>query len=236
MFPSTQHVIESINKHGNDFFNNMSHQDLSARNVASIEEYRTRYINSIRQFSENEKDKVIECVEKIDDICHKFKNFLNIDWKFGKVCCNIENGYPHTLGDIIILPSLFWNSSKEHQLETIAHEKIHVFQRQFPLLTNILIIQFWKYDILRMKSKELNIRNNPDINNIIYVRNGDLCYQTYKKNPKSLRDSSLVVSCGKEKYEHPYEKMAYTIADIIANNSIKDQDYIETMKWLRLYF
>jgi hypothetical protein len=29
--------------------------------------------------------------------------------------------------------------------------------------------------------------------------------------------------------------MAYTIADIISNNNIKNEDYIETLKWMKLY-
>jgi hypothetical protein len=237
MFPSVSNIQQIIEDKASDYFGSLSEYDLRARNFITSSEYKDYYKSNVEEFSDEEKSKVKNCVEKIDSICTKFNNFNNIKWKFAKLCCNTENGFPHTLVDIIFLPTNYWRYSDSHQTETIAHEKIHIYQRQFPLFTSILIHNFWNYEIYDLKRKYEKIRNNPDINSIIYTRRNSVCYQEYSSdNPKSLTDSTLSKTCSKtEKYEHPFEKMAYTIADIISNNNIKNEDYIETLKWMKLY-
>jgi hypothetical protein len=238
MFPSITSIQEVIEEHGKYYFENMSLLDLIARDFGNADDYKEYYKSNIKEFTDTEKSKIRNSIEKINSICKKFKNFNSIKWKFAKLCCNTENGFPHTLVDIIFLPSNYWEYPNNHQTETIAHEKIHIYQRKFPLFTSILIHKYWNYEVYDLKRKYNKIRNNPDLNSLIYIRRNSVCYQEYKSdNPTGLTDSKLVKTCSKnEKYEHPYEKMAYTIADIINNNNMKNQDYIETLKWMKLYF
>ena len=84
-----------------------------------------------------------------------------IPWKIAVVRDYIENGYPHTLGDIICLPESFVaqcyrlmagstpmqaidgspkkDTALDSILETLIHEKLHVLQRQYPDQTALYI-------------------------------------------------------------------------------------------------
>ena len=211
-----------------NYFAHLSKQDLIARNAKSNDEYKNIYIKSLKTFTNEEKHSLSQNISIIDNKTKNFKNFHNTPWKLVKICCDIENGFPHTIGKIIIIPENFFTYSQHIQYQTLIHEKVHVFQRLHPLFTNILIHKFWLYEIFGFNtSLPKTIRSNPDLNRLIYSRSGNVCYQTYNStNPKSLSDSKLSDNCNTEEYEHPYEKMAYTIADILANNIIKNLDFL----------
>ena len=242
MFPKKENVQQALDT---EFFERMSYPDILARNSVSKESYLKHYKNGIQEFTSEEQKILEKHVLKINKLCIPFQRFLRIPWNFVKFqCCDIEQGYPHTLGKFIFLPANFFTSNTDtKQRETIIHEKIHIYQRIFTLQTNLLIIKFWNYQLFDLKSKIPLIRNNPDTNNILYERNGSVVYQKYKSyTPSSLQDSYLDASLFNttdkvvENHEHPYEKMAYNIADIINNNNINGEDYIETMQWMKQYF
>ena len=224
------------------FFNKLTDADILARHGETRKFYISRYKESIERFTEKEKKYLNDHVIYIDRLCKRFTRFVGLKWKFVKLaCCNIEQGFPHTLGDYIFLPSNFFETTvSSRQRQTLIHEKVHIFQKKFTLQTNVLILQFWKYKIHDLKKNltdNSTIRSNPDVNDILYSRKETVCFQKYRSdNPASLGDSVLAGTCGTDTYEHPYEKMAYTIADIINNNTMKNSDYIETASWMQSYF
>lgn len=62
-------------------------------------------------------------------------NFLKKNWNFIKISDDIEKSMPFTLGKYIFLPEKFLNIMTQNKkipdfiLETLIHEKIHIFQR-----------------------------------------------------------------------------------------------------------
>ena len=235
MFPTlieTKHKIEN-----STYFDKMSKDDLKARHALTIAEYKGIYLDSIKNFSDNEKIILMDFTREIDKICRRFKRFVNIPWKFAKLCCHVEEGFPHTIDDIIFLPFDFlYTRDKEFMKKTLIHEKIHLFQRVYPLQTNILIQNYWNFAIFSLATKiKKNSRNNPDLNNLLYHRYNSTCFQEYSDNPTSLTHSALAKSC-REKYEHPYEQMAYIIPTIVCDNKILNDDYVMALKWMQKYF
>jgi hypothetical protein len=255
MFPSKQEIVQNINHHGESFFSSLNKADLKARNSKTVDSYKLQYIDNITEFTTQEKNTIADWISKANKLTRHFHNLSHISWKIAKLCCNTENSFPHTIGDTIFLPETFTDttlSNVSNKVETLIHEKIHIYQRKFPLFSNILIQMYWKYNIYTLKhylhnsQSETRARSNPDLNNILYTRlnssskdkrlhGNTLCFQQYTvKSPKSLAQSKLSETCT-ETFEHPYEQMAYIIADLITNNSIKNDDYIEAIKWMKIY-
>lgn len=246
MFPRTYDTKIMLNKPANKvYFDYLSKYDLSARSTYDNEDYLAKYMSNIQKFEEKERYLLLRMINDANRMISSHIRFNKIKWKLAKLCCKTENGFPHTIGDTIILPNNFLSSGTYHQqLETLIHEKVHLFQRQYPLLTNILITQYWNYNIIGLRTDLEFARANPDLNKIIYsklVSNPrESCYSKYNSgSPKSLYDSSLTQQCSFENdtYEHPFEKMAYMIANLLVRGDIdKNDDYIALVRWMSKYF
>jgi hypothetical protein len=230
-----------------NFFNNMSPLDLIARNVDSSVEYKSIYRNNIFDFTTSERKRLTEITSSIGHLQY-------IPWKFIKVSDKIENGYPHTLQDVIILPASFFNKDNENIKITLLHEKIHVYQRLYPkeTLTLLTRLGFNKVDIINIPESISNMRrNNPDIlgtfeyNNIIPL-------QVYKSDrPTSLADSKTILYEFKKNIfvdddghfipyyinqkEHPYEIMAVLIPKILLGEQHKDEMFQTAIQWCQEY-
>lgn len=227
---------------GSPFFSRMSPLDLKVRNVTHIEHYKMNYYNNIQNFTDKEKKYLENLVSIVEKHTHPYKNISKIKWKFCKVSSNIENGFPHTIRDVIVLSENFLNSSTFTDNDkgmTILHEKIHIFQRQNPIETHDFIKTILGMDVYVVKDTDFaynfleNRRNNPDINNLSYSKNNFIIVQLYAKDPKTLSDSSpFKISINEEsispvtnidlnvpeyvkQLEHPYEIMACYIPPII---------------------
>lgn len=226
-----------LERMASNYFEGMTKHDLFARHAVDKAEYKNKYFAGIIEFTENEKNNLKNIVKIINRITRKFSAFRQIKWKFAKLRLNIENGFPHTLGDTIFLPETFFlvRTHKE-QIETIVHEKVHIFQRTFPFQTNALILRYWGCRVSTRRDVYPRIRANPDLNGLQYSRNNEICYKEYNKEPSSVADAHDSKGCINSDYEHPYEKMAYIIADIIVNKTSKTDDYIQVYRWMSTYF
>lgn len=241
-----------------NYFNRMTKSDLLARNIGSLDAYKKLYYKSLREFNDDEKTLLYDLVKKIDDYtidsCRKLND---IPWKFVKTSFNIENNFPHTHGDVIVLSHNFLSDkSSTSILKTLLHEKIHVYQRLYPLETNKLITDYWNFKVTKKFSDFELIRNNPDINNFVYSKNDVFFYQKYtSKNPSNISESiPVAIIDGSEQelnqkiiskmeipiiinqFEHPYEIMASLIPVIIIDN-YKDNTFItkKTIEWINKY-
>ena len=224
----TKENMAKIIKESN-YFNRMSKYDLLARNIGSIEAYKKLYHDSILEFKDDEKMKLNEYTQQIDNIFKKFKfhNLLSLPWKFCKIHNNIEQGWPHTLLNVIILNKDTLQAN--NLITTLIHEKIHVYQRYFPIQTHILITEYWKFEIMDIVQNIEKIRNNPDINHFVYgLKNKNFVAKLYNKdNPSSLDDSQL----NNTLTEHPYELMAHLIPIILTHK--QDNFYINRLiSWM----
>ena len=227
-FPDKHEVIDTI-KHQH-FFYKLSKEDVKARQVSNKEQYLYKYIDGVKDFTPREKIIITSLVNEIQPLLSPYGKLANVPWKFAKIDQSLENGYPHTLQDIIFLPeNVFHIYDKNTLRKTILHEQIHVYQRKYPIETNVLICRFWGYDIQGFLSELPKGRSNPDLNGLVYCKKGRISYQKYNStNPSSLADSTIV---GFDNYEHPYEKMAYIIPDIIIDKKNDDN----TRKWMTTY-
>lgn len=234
-----------------NYFSRMNNIDLLARDINSIQGYIKLYKDGIHEFSSNEKKMIFNICKIVDKYTDKNKNLNNIPWKFVKQANDIEKGWPHTLGDVIILTSDFFKLNNKTQVKTLLHEKIHIYQRYYPIETNKLFIA-WNFTPV---DKIVNIklaRNNPDINDFIYEKKGKIIIQLYNSsNPNSINDSSpylytdnptkitakeLELPNIASQYEHPNEIMATVIPEIIIENfNDKSEFIINTRKWIDKY-
>ena len=239
------------------YFNQLNSLDLTARHSSSISEYKKMLTANIITFSGEEVKLLNELVNKINLHLEQFSKIEAIPWKFLKVNPNIENGYPHTLEDVIILSDLFFRGDRnvEQQMMTLLHEKIHIFQRLYPTETHELILNILKFQVKKMDSSfETKIRHNPDINVITYGIGDFYILQLYNSDmPKSISDSrpvkvneatlevfpivanDLYLPNDISQLEHPYEIMASYLPYVILHrmpNSLMSKDVI---KWLLQY-
>jgi len=107
------------------FFKRMTPADLWARKAVSAKDYLDTYIAAFVEFTPMEKNRLRKLIAQIQYAPH-------IPWKFAKVATEIEKGYPHTLEDVIILSDVSLAFDDRHLMETLIHEKVHVFQRKEP--------------------------------------------------------------------------------------------------------
>lgn len=248
-FVSREYMESIVNK--SDYFDRMNKLDLKVRKVDSIEQYKSVYKNSIMSFTSEEKAELAGLCEQIDKK-RKTNNLYKIKWKFAKVHINIEDGYPHTLKDVIILPSNFLNNNTtpENKMITLIHEKLHVYQRVYPEETNILYKSWGFHEVyLPPKIKEIR-RNNPDVNKL-YQKNNFALIQIYNQNPVILSHSSPmflninnnVLHHEKQYYlpdyvnqiENPNEIMAVIIPLIYFKHSKDDEYFMKTKIWCEKY-
>lgn len=239
------------------YFDSLTQLDLQARRVNSRDVYKKRYLNGITRFSNAHKNTLNKLVRQADTYiagsgCQKLRN---IRWKFAYLNdSDVENGFPHTLGDIVVLTSSFFKSQPNKQLETIIHEKIHVYQRMYPLETNEYIINVLNFEIKNIAGAVRDkIRSNPDLNNITYGRGNYAFAQVFKDSPMSLYDSYPAkidiktlqieevtgtdvlpenIQTHVSQIEHPYEIMACYLAHVLL---VIDRRDTRTLDWMLKY-
>lgn len=214
------------------YYDTFTQYDWKARNVRDYNQYMFKVMFSVIDFSENDITKLEKAVlmteEKIEYMSEIYKNGWNwLDWKkFKKIkwsigCIygnNYEGGYPHTVGDVIILSKEILRTYSISELACLLiHEKIHIYQRKYPNDAK-KYIKLNNFTIYRKKRKTDRFRANPDLNQYIYERRGEIYSLEYKeikeyKNGDRGSVDHVVNRYGKKvvRKEHPYEEMAYFI-------------------------
>jgi len=250
-FVSKSYFIRNVIKKSN-YFDKFNNLDLIARHTSSIEDYKALLKDSLVEFTHDDKNHLKELVENINIHLAQFSKIESIPWKIIKVKKNIENGYPHTLEDVIILSELFFTYSYEKQMLTLLHEKIHIFQRIYPIETQEFVMNVIKFQI-KKKDVKFNdlIRHNPDIIDITYGMENFYILQLYNNdNPSDIGDSkafkineetlevlSIVTSDlhlpnDITQLEHPYEIMASYLPFVILHRMPNSLMSKEVISWL----
>jgi hypothetical protein len=183
--------------------------------------------------SNAEQNQINILLSNLNRVLLKFERLHSIPWKlfFFKDEFEIENNYPHTHCDTILLPySKFMNLTLHEKTKLLLHEKIHIYQRMFPIPYNKILIDHYKLTVLMKISDHpdfQNIRQNPDLNNIIYqTKNKRYNIQIFDKYAKKLSSSGIKRFFESPedpdhpmmKHEHPNESFAYLITDKILRN------------------
>jgi len=178
------------------YFEYLNKNDLEARgiiyyNASNISRPTTQsiikhYCDNVLEFSDDEKDKMSSILNWIYRHLpnKKMVNYFKV-WKLAKLDNKIENGYPHTHGDVIFVSQQFVDNIMDDYktpldipnipniVDTLIHEKVHVLQRKYPDKFHNLYTKYWNFK----KVKEIqNIdnyldlyRTNPDGLDVYYV-------------------------------------------------------------------
>lgn len=202
------------------FFESFFDYDYYARQIKTFEEYLPLIQASVDDFTEDEKIKLQKCTA----ICDHYLQYVtfpgfdgvkasNIVWNLGKVKGTLyEYGLPHTrLRNLIVLPDTNINEDNNQLIRTLIHEKIHLYQQQYPEEVQIYLN---KSNLVKYKKREYNdfIRVNPDLDDWIYKdRTTGFLYDKAQYNSKYPRNI-LDVKTTNQLYEHPFEKMAVEIS------------------------
>jgi len=105
----------------------------------------------------------------------------------------LENGFPHTIHNIICLPFItYFELLPNERVELLIHEAIHIYQRKHVFEFNKFLINDFDmtvYDLCH--ETHANARYNPDINNILYTDNGRYTVMLLNSQSKTLSDTKL---------------------------------------------
>lgn len=212
-FMTKQQTQDFMKEDKDKYINSMSIVDLYARGTSTPEQYIQKASNMSMDFSKYEKNRIESIVNNIRYVdLSKFGIDMNkwnsIPYIFAK--CNYEEQYPHTRDNIIVLNDKTINRSDDELLNTIVHEKVHVYQKKYPedIYRYLDAIGFKK---IADRSSYPLARSNPDSDNIIYRGpDGTIHLGEYNSStPSGIWDINTTAEG-----EHPFEMMAYKIANM----------------------
>lgn len=210
-FLSKEDSMRFILNDNDNYFKNFTKYDLIARKSNSIKDYYSKIITI--DFTNNQKILISKLTSKIDLLLPN--KIASIKWNLALTYdSTYESGSPHTREDVIFLSTLVDFENIKHLINTLLHEKIHIYQRLYPEDLTILLNKrgYYKY---KKRLDFLNevplLRSNPDLDNYIYIDPDGLpMYSVYNNNnPQSVQDIKTV-PINSVLYEHPFELMAYS--------------------------
>ncbi len=161
-------------------------------------------------------------------------NIAEIKWVFANTYTNRfndilkenEEGLPHTRENVIFLSKNVLKNDELNLTNTLIHEKIHIYQRYNSKIFDKIMREMGLKELDKKSYKFAKyIRSNPDTNNKIYyaaataataateaaeIDEESIMVCLYRNNkPNGIND---VIHTNYAK-EHPYEKIAYEIAE-----------------------
>jgi len=221
---TSQMVSDFLNRDYDNYVNNLSRFDLIARKVDTNNQYIQQISNCAKDFTETQKNIINNCCKKADEFLQQYNHLLDgkeiakLNWKFALTDkqngLEYEDGLPHTRSDIIFFSDKMIPETETPDLvNTLIHEKIHVYQRQHESDVDVILSNSDKLGFHKIVHFNPKKRANPDLNNNTYKNPNNELMQCYynSDNPNSIQD----VTClhNNSVNEHPYEFLAYTIAN-----------------------
>ena len=239
--------VQFCNEIDYNYFKNLSDEDLYHRACDNSSNYINKYQLAYSIISDDEKISL----ERDIAYCQKLlPRYMRIPWKIVKLSSDItvEGGYPHTMGNVIVLRDKYFNDTKENQRSLLIHEYIHLYQKAKPVHSEKLIrsLGFFK------STEQMPFAANPDLNryNYYYVDHGTkyLIGSIYDNNaPKhslTFLDIKInmdkpgpysIVNLNSELYQqgHPYEIMAELISRVLIGHRYVRPDWRDLiLQWL----
>jgi len=225
IFLKKEELLNMLIDNKDNYYNRFYNHDFSARNIKNINEYKELISHSVSEFNQYQKKKLKRSIQQADLFLSKLnlewfksENNQKIEWILGCIKGKLyENGLPHTRNNTIIISSEKVNEYDINRLtKTLIHERVHIYQKIFKEDMNIFLVKN-QFRIYKERSKDDNIRANPDLDNLIYIDNKNNIYRgVYNEDPQSIEDI-LYSPYDEQSYEHPFEKMAIDIENIYKN-------------------
>jgi hypothetical protein len=196
--------------------------DCQARNITSPHEYVDLYKDAIVIPNDSQKEIILNAINKataqIDKInVNWIDNFKlkNIPWKFIIINTkSIDLGLPHTRWDTIVINQSIINDTLNF-VDTILHEKLHVYQKLFPEDFDLYLKKNSFEPYIKYINSNIQYRSNPDTDDWIYKCKGEIYFSKYRySEPQTIADViyNPINSCD---YEHPREKAVYDLLKTI---------------------
>lgn len=227
-------IIDTLIQSG--YFDKMSASDKIARHLdpkIDKKQIIKHYTERIVHFTKAEHKLIRKLDMDLKEILNtKWKKAATIKWSYMKTI-DLENNFPHTHGNVILIPQPLMGFEYNRLLKVIVHEFVHVFQRMEPILTSRYIEWLGFKPHSKREAYDYNMRLNPDTNNIIYC-NEEGCVELMvysNASPTSLLDTHNIRIDGGDvfkiksdsKTEHPYEYMAYYLTDMLVDSTGKNK-------------
>ena len=215
-FLSDSQCSDLIHSDTDGFIQSMSEVDIRARNANDKDHYKTIASGLCRSFSKDDKERIVRLVKSIKPV--DLTSFgINMD-KWNKIHLKFafseyEDQYPHTRGDVIIFNSRTLNRSDSDVINTIIHEKVHIYQKMYPNDVEKYLSSIGFVKMVPISAYPLG-RLNPDTDRMVYKDGSGKVYiaEYNTSEPSGLWDIN-----SSAEGEHPWEVMAYKIADIHTN-------------------
>lgn len=181
------------------YINNFNNVNLKSRNVNTKAELLQKYTSGFKPISTDQINKLNQII-KSNNFNLKFINKILPLIRIIKVNDNVENGYPHTHKNIVVLPDNWWINMN---FTTFIHELVHIDQR-INKSKYLELYELWGFNLYNKKIFGLdNIlernRVNPDglTNNWVWSYGK---YDNYwigavfnSKNPVNLADVKYII-------------------------------------------
>lgn len=225
IFLSNEETQDILNNDADHYYQTFHKTDLKVRKSKNIQDYLAKISKSGCNGTEENKEKILYCIKKINEKFQTQKNdtiegvhmgkLLDLKWKIGFICDKFyENGLPHTRGDTILINNQdMQRRNLTEMCRLLIHEKVHVYQKIYKNEFQSSLVE--KFEQTQENDyKTTNIRANPDIDNFIYKRkeDGKVLKSTYKK--KASRFSDVIHPNNDHTLEHPFENIAYTVESL----------------------
>lgn len=220
-FYDEKETTEFLLRDSDNYVRNFTIYDLMARKVDSKDEYIKKISQCSKNFSQQQKDIIKTACSQADNFFSNYNNILNgkeiskIPWVFCLTYNNnyeYENGFPHTRENIIFIPDkIIPNTVTIDLVNTLIHEKIHVYQRYNKDIMDVILNNMGYEMTTEYNPKK---RANPDLDyNTYYDRNKGVLLQCYYNSDRPNSISDVTCTDNNNIYEHPYELIAYKIAN-----------------------
>lgn len=220
-FLTSADTAKFIRKDADNYIHSLTPWDLYARRTKTPEEYIERAAAAAIDFSPDEKERYKKATADADAVFMRLGHEIiaAMQWKLALTRGDAyEAGMPHTRMDTIFLASkgvkdgidgiVSGGGAHAQLVETLVHEKLHLFQRANPDKMIHLLARAG-YTRWKLRAHEPRIRANPDLDPYIYIDPATekpmAAYYT-SDTPYSISDIDV-----SPRDEHPFERMAYEL-------------------------
>lgn len=104
----------------------------------------------------------------------------------------IENGFAHTIRNMICLPlTRYTNLDRDKRTILLVHETVHVFQRMFPFEFNKMLFDEFNMEVHNLSDIHPGARFNPDLNRLLYKDAGIYTVMILNSDATTLADATI---------------------------------------------
>lgn len=204
-------VVGFLQSDPDHYYDTFTRFDLCARHVTSVTEYIDRIPNAIVDASTGLRARIREAVPIVDarlariqHVGFNGKKAADLPWRIGFMKHKLyEDGLPHTRVDLIMLPTRLAKASDRELVDTLFHEKVHIYQKAYPRDLERWLVHNG-FERVRRRTKGSRIRANPDIDGWVYKGPTPKGIREYKclynsETPRHIEDVKHI------DFEHPFE-------------------------------